>query len=115
MGIKKFKPTTPARRQMALPDYSEVTKAKPERSLVTALKQSGGRNSNGRVTSRHLGGHGRVKYRIIDFKRDKTGVPGTIVSIEYDPNRSARIALVSYLDGEIRYILAPVGLGVGDT
>jgi len=114
MGIKKFKPTTPARRQMALPDYSEVTKAKPERSLVVALSQSGGRNNNGRVTARHLGGHGRIKYRIIDFKRDKTGVPGKIVAIEYDPNRSARIALVSYLDGEKRYILAPVGLTVGD-
>lgn len=114
MGIKKFRPTTPSRRQMAIPDYSEVTKAKPERSLVVSLSQSAGRNSNGRITMRHRGGRGRIKYRIVDFKRDKTGVPGKVVSIEYDPNRSARIALVSYLDGEKRYILAPVGLGVGD-
>lgn len=114
MGIKKFRPTTPSRRQMATPDYSEVTKAKPERSLVVSLSQSAGRNNNGRVTMRHRGGRGRIKYRIVDFKRDKTGVPGKVVAIEYDPNRSARIALVSYLDGEKRYILAPVGLGVGD-
>lgn len=115
MGIKKFRPTTPSRRQMAIPDFSEVTKAKPERSLVVSLSQSAGRNSNGRVTMRHRGGRGRIKYRIVDFKRDKIGVPGKVVAIEYDPNRSARIALVSYLDGEKRYILAPVGLGVGDT
>lgn len=115
MGIKKFRPTTPSRRQMAIPDYSEVTKAKPERSLVVSLSQSAGRNSNGRITMRHRGGRGRIKYRIVDFKRDKIGVPGKVVAIEYDPNRSARIALVSYLDGEKRYILAPVGLGVGDT
>lgn len=115
MGIKKFRPTTPSRRQMAIPDYSEITKAKPERSLVVSLSQSAGRNSNGRVTMRHRGGRGRIKYRIVDFKRDKIGVPGKVVAIEYDPNRSARIALVSYLDGEKRYILAPVGLGVGDT
>lgn len=115
MGIKKFRPTTPSRRQMATPDYSEVTKAKPERSLVVSLSQSAGRNNNGRVTMRHRGGRGRIKYRIVDFKRDKTGVPGKIVAIEYDPNRSARIALVSYLDGEKRYILAPVGLSVGDS
>lgn len=114
MGIKKFRPTTPSRRQMAIPDFSEVTKAKPERSLVVSLSQSAGRNSNGRITMRHRGGRGRIKYRIVDFKRDKTGVPGKVVAIEYDPNRSARIALVSYLDGEKRYILAPVGLGVGD-
>lgn len=114
MGIKKFRPTTPSRRQMATPDYSEVTKAKPERSLVVSLSQSAGRNNNGRVTMRHRGGRGRIKYRIVDFKRNKTGVPGKVVAIEYDPNRSARIALVSYLDGEKRYILAPVGLNVGD-
>lgn len=115
MGIKKFRPTTPSRRQMATPDYSEVTKAKPERSLVVSLSQSAGRNNNGRVTMRHRGGRGRIKYRIVDFKRNKTGVPGKVVAIEYDPNRSARIALVSYLDGEKRYILAPVGLNVGDS
>ncbi|MDL2298999.1 50S ribosomal protein L2 [Synergistaceae bacterium OttesenSCG-928-D05] len=114
MGIKKYRPTTPSRRQMATPDYSEVTKSSPERSLVVSLSQSGGRNNNGRVTMRHRGGRGRIKYRIIDFKRDKTGVPGKVVAIEYDPNRSARIALVSYMDGDKRYILAPVGLGVGD-
>lgn len=114
MGIKKFRPTTPSRRQMATPDYSEITKATPERSLVVSLSQSGGRNNNGRITMRHRGGRGRVKYRIIDFKRNKLEVPGKVVSIEYDPNRSARIALVSYLDGEKRYILAPVGLSVGD-
>lgn len=115
MGIKKFRPTTPSRRQMATPDYSEVTKAKPERSLVVSLSQSAGRNNNGRVTMRHRGGRGRIKYRIVDFKRNKTGVPGKVVAIEYDPNRSARIALISYLDGEKRYILAPVGLNVGDS
>ena len=114
MGIKKFRPTTPSRRQMATPDYSEITKAKPERSLVVSHSQSGGRNNNGRVTMRHLGGRGRVKYRIIDFKRDKAGIPGKVVAIEYDPNRTARIALISYLDGEKRYILAPIGLNVGD-
>ncbi len=115
MGIKKFRPTTPSRRTMATPDFSEITKAKPERSLVVSISESAGRNNNGRVTLRHRGGRGRIKYRIIDFKRDKTGVPGKVVAIEYDPNRSARIALISYLDGEKRYILAPVGLKVGDS
>ena len=115
MGIKKFRPTTPSRRHMATPDYSEITKAKPERSLVVSLSEKAGRNNNGRITMRHRGGHGRIKYRIIDFKRDKLGVPGKVVSIEYDPNRSARIALISYLDGEKRYIIAPVGLTVGDS
>lgn len=115
MGIKKYRPTTPSRRQMATPDFAEITKAKPERSLVVSLSQSAGRNNNGRVTMRHRGGRGRIKYRIIDFKRDKMGVPGKVTAIEYDPNRSARIALISYKDGDKRYILAPVGLGVGDT
>lgn len=114
MGIKKFRPVTPSRRYMATPDYAEITRDKPERSLVVSIRQSGGRNNAGRVTARHIGGHGRIKYRIVDYKRDKTGVPGKIVSIEYDPNRSARIALVSYLDGEKRYIIAPAGLSVGD-
>ena len=100
---------------MATPDYSEITKAKPERSLVVTLSEKSGRNKNGRITMRHRGGRGRIKYRIIDFKRDKQGVPGKVVSIEYDPNRSARIALISYLDGEKRYIIAPVGLAVGDS
>ncbi len=100
---------------MATPDYSEITKAKPERSLVVTLSEKAGRNNNGRITMRHRGGRGRIKYRIIDFKRDKLGVPGKVVAIEYDPNRSARIALISYLDGEKRYIIAPVGLAVGDS
>ena len=111
MGIKKYRPTTPSRRQMATPDFTEITKAKPERSLVVSLSQSAGRNNNGRITSRHRGGRGRIKYRIIDFKRDKAGVPGKVAAI----NRSAHIALISYKDGEKRYILAPIGLGVGDT
>ena len=115
MGIKKFRPTTPSRRTMATPDYSEVTKAKPERSLVKSLPESAGRNNNVRNTSRNIGGYGRVNYRIIDFKRDKSGVPGKVAAIEYDPNRSARIALIFYRDGAKRYILAPVGLNVGDT
>ena len=102
MGIKKYRPTTPSRRQMATPDFSEITKAKPERSLVVSLSQSAGRNNNGRVTMRHRGGRGRIKYRIVDFKRDKFGVPGKVTAIEYDPNRSARIALISYKDGEKR-------------
>jgi large subunit ribosomal protein L2 len=115
MGIKRFRPTTPSRRNMATPDYSEITKAKPERSLVVSISEKAGRNNNGRITMRHRGGHGRIKYRIIDFKRDKLGVPGKVVSIEYDPNRSARIALISYLDGEKRYIIAPAGLAVGES
>lgn len=114
MGIKKYRPTTPSRRQMATPDFAEITKSKPERSLVVSLSQSAGRNNNGRVTMRHRGGRGRIKYRIIDFKRDKFDVPGKVAAIEYDPNRSARIALISYKDGEKRYILAPIGLNVGD-
>jgi large subunit ribosomal protein L2 len=99
---------------MTSPDYAEVTKTKPERGLTESLKSSGGRNNTGRITMRHRGGGARKIYRIIDFKRDKIGVPGKIASIEYDPNRSARIALVHYKDGEKRYILAPVGLAVGD-
>ncbi|MDR1966564.1 MAG: 50S ribosomal protein L2 [Synergistaceae bacterium] len=114
MGIKKYRPTTPGRRFMTSPDFSEVTKTTPERSLTESLKNHAGRNNVGRVTMRHRGGGSRKIYRIIDFKRDKIGVPGKIASIEYDPNRSARIALVNYKDGEKRYILAPVGLSVGD-
>ena len=114
MGIKKYRPTTPSRRHMATPDFSEITKAKPERSLVVSLSQSAGRNNNGRVTMRHRGGRGRIKYRIIDFKRDKFGVPGKVTAIEYDPNRSANIALLNYADGEKRYIIAPLGITVGD-
>ncbi|MDR3279462.1 MAG: 50S ribosomal protein L2 [Synergistaceae bacterium] len=114
MGIKKYRPTTPGRRFMTSPDYAEITKSTPERSLTESLKTSGGRNNTGRITMRHRGGGARKIYRIIDFKRDKVGVPGRIASIEYDPNRSARIALVNYKDGEKRYILAPNGLSVGD-
>jgi large subunit ribosomal protein L2 len=114
MGIKKYRPTTPGRRFMTTPDYAEITKTTPERSLTESLNSHGGRNNTGRITSRHIGGGARKLYRIIDFKREKTGVPGKIASIEYDPNRSARIALVNYKDGEKRYILAPVGLKAGD-
>ena len=114
MSIKVFKPTTNARRNMSVTDYSELSKVAPERSLLAPLKKHSGRNSYGRITVRHHGGGNRRKYRIIDFKRDKMGV-ATVLTLEYDPNRSAHIALVQYEDGEKRYILAPVGLKVGDT
>ena len=114
MAIKKFKPTTPGRRTMTGYTFEEVTKKEPERSLVVSLKSTGGRNAEGRITARHRGGGHKRKYRIIDFKRDKDGIPAKVAAIEYDPNRSARIALLHYLDGEKRYILAPVGLNVGD-
>jgi len=114
MGIKAFKPTSPGRRQMTVADFEEITRSKPEKSLVAPLRRSGGRNAEGRTTSRFRGGGHKRAYRIIDFKRDKDGVPGRIASIEYDPNRSARIALVHYFDGEKRYILAPLGMKVGD-
>ncbi len=115
MGIKKYNPTTPGRRFMTVSTFEEVTKKTPEKSLLEPLKKSGGRNSNGRITMRHRGGGAKRKYRVIDFKRNKIGVPGKVAGIEYDPNRSARIALIHYADGEKRYILAPIGLGVGDT
>jgi len=114
MGIKAFKPTSPGRRQMTVADFEEITRSKPEKSLVAPLRRSGGRNAEGRTTSRFRGGGHKRAYRIIDFKRDKDGIPGRIASIEYDPNRSARIALVHYIDGEKRYILAPLGMKVGD-
>jgi large subunit ribosomal protein L2 len=114
VAIKKFKPTTPGRRAMTGYTFEELTKKEPEKSLVVSLKSSGGRNSGGRITARHRGGGHKRKYRIIDFKRDKDGIPAKVAAIEYDPNRSARIALLHYLDGEKRYILAPVGLNVGD-
>ena len=114
MGIKAFKPTSPGRRQMTVTAFEESTRSMPEKSLVAPLRRSGGRNAEGRTTSRFRGGGHKRAYRIIDFKRDKDGVPGRIASIEYDPNRSARIALVHYFDGEKRYILAPLGLKVGD-
>jgi large subunit ribosomal protein L2 len=114
VGIRKYKPTTPGRRHATVSDFSEITKTEPEKSLTEPLKKHAGRNNQGRITTRHRGGGHKRLYRIIDFKRDKFGVPGTVVSIEYDPNRSARIALVVYADGEKRYILAPLGLKVGD-
>ncbi|MFS8571625.1 MAG: 50S ribosomal protein L2 [Clostridia bacterium] len=114
MGIKMYKPTTPGRRGMTAYSFEEITKTKPEKSLTVPLKKSGGRNNLGRVTARHRGGGHKRLYRLIDFKRDKDGVPAKVAAIEYDPNRSARIALLHYADGEKRYILAPVGLSVGD-
>ena len=115
MGIKQFKPTTPSRRGMTVSTFEEITKTTPEKSLVTSLKKNAGRNSYGRITVRHHGGGSRRKYRIIDFKRRKFDVPATVVSIEYDPNRTANIALIQYEDGEKAYILAPIGLKVGNT
>ncbi len=114
MAIKKFKPTTPSRRYMTVSDFKEITKTEPEKSLLARMKKSGGRNVNGRITSRRRGGGHKRRYRIIDFKRDKDGVPAKVSSIEYDPNRSARIALLTYYDGEKRYILAPNRVQVGD-
>ena len=113
MSIRVFKPTTNARRNMSVTDYSELSKVAPERSLLEPLSKNAGRNSYGRITVRHRGGGNRRKYRVIDFKRDKMGA-ATVLTIEYDPNRSAHIALVQYEDGEKRYILAPVGLKIGD-
>jgi large subunit ribosomal protein L2 len=115
MAVKKFRPTSPGIRHMTVLDYSGITTDKPEKSLVTDLKKSGGRNVHGRITVRHRGGGHKRKYRIIDFKRDKDGVPARVATIEYDPNRSANIALLNYADGEKRYIIAPLGLNVGDT
>ena len=115
MGIKRFKPYTPSRRSYTVSDFSEITTTKPEKSLLESKSKTGGRNATGRITVRHIGGGNRQKYRIIDFKRNKDNVPATVKSIEYDPNRSANIALLAYADGEKRYILAPLGLSVGDT
>ena len=116
MSIKTYKPTTPSRRHMSVSGFDGVDKhAKPQKELVEVLKKHSGRNSCGRITVRHQGGGNRKKYRVIDFKRDKMDVPATVLRLEYDPNRSAYIALVEYTDGERRYILAPVGLNVGDT
>ena len=115
MSIKVYKPTTNARRSMSVTDYSELSKVAPEKSLLKALKKNSGRNSYGRITVRHRGGGNRRKYRVIDFKRNKFDVKATVKTLEYDPNRSAHIALIEYTDGEKAYILAPVGLKVGDT
>ncbi|MBQ5813068.1 MAG: 50S ribosomal protein L2 [Clostridia bacterium] len=114
MAIKSYKPTTASRRHMTVTDYSGLSKVKPEKSLLQKLKKTAGRNSYGRITVRHHGGGNKIKYRIIDFKRDKMDMPATVLTLEYDPNRSAHIALLQYEDGEKRYILAPNGLKVGD-
>lgn len=114
MSVRKFKPTSPGLRDMTVSSFSEITKTEPEKSLLVSLNKTGGRNSRGVITSRHRGGGAKRKYRIIDFKRDKDGIPGRVASIEYDPNRTANIALINYVDGEKRYILAPNKLKVGD-
>jgi large subunit ribosomal protein L2 len=114
MALKKHNPTSPGRRFQTVSTFSEITRAKPEKSLLRSIKKSGGRNSAGRITSRFRGGGHKRLYRVIDFKRNKDNIPATVASIEYDPNRSARIALLHYLDGEKTYILAPEGLRVGD-
>lgn len=115
MGIRKFKPTSPGRRQMTVSTFEEITTSTPEKSLLAPLAKKAGRNNQGKITVRHHGGGHKRKYRIIDFKRDKDGIPGRVATIEYDPNRSANIALINYADGEKRYIIAPLGLKVGDT
>ncbi|RJQ85184.1 MAG: 50S ribosomal protein L2 [Desulfobacteraceae bacterium] len=114
MGIKRVQPTSSGRRFQTFSDFEEITKSEPEKSLIRILRPSGGRNSYGRITARHRGGGHKRYYRIIDFKRDKDGIPAKVASVEYDPNRSARIALLNYVDGEKRYILAPLNLKVGD-
>lgn len=114
MGIRKLKPNTPGTRWMTVTSFEEITKSKPEKRLIEALRKSGGRNSNGHITSRHRGGGHKRFYRRIDFKRDKIGMDASVIAIEYDPNRSARIALLQYLDGERRYILAPDTLKIGE-
>lgn len=115
MAIKTYRPITPSLRAMTTSDYSEISKKTPEKSLLSKKKKTGGRNSYGRITVRHIGGGNKIKYRVIDFKRNKDDIPAKVASIEYDPNRSAYIALLNYADGEKRYILAPNGLNVGDT
>jgi large subunit ribosomal protein L2 len=114
MGIKKFKPTTASRRFMSVADFAEITRSTPEKSLIESIHKKGGRNNRGRITVRHQGGGHKRRYRVIDFRRDKWDVPGKVATVEYDPNRSARIALIHFADGEKRYILHPVGLVVGD-
>jgi large subunit ribosomal protein L2 len=114
MGVKKLKPTSPGRRFQTVSDFDAVTRSEPEKSLLSGKKRSAGRNAGGRITSRHRGGGHKRRYRTIDFRRTKDGVPAKVASVEYDPNRNARIALLHYLDGEKRYIIAPVGIAVGD-
>ncbi len=115
MGTREYKPTSPGRRFMSVLTYDEITGKRPEKSLTITLKKTGGRNHSGKITTRHIGGGHKKKYRVIDFKRNKFEIPGKVSSIEYDPNRSANIALINYRDGEKRYIIAPLGLKVGDT
>lgn len=115
MGIRQYKPTSPGRRGASGYTFDEITRKRPEKSLLAPLTKKAGRNNQGRISVRHRGGGHKRRYRVIDFKRDKTGVPGKVAAIEYDPNRSARIALIHYVDGEKRYIIWPVGLAVGDT
>jgi len=115
VAIKKYKPTSPGRRFMSASTFEEITTDTPERSLLESLPKRAGRNHQGKITTRHRGGGHKRQYRVIDFKRDKDGIPGRVATVEYDPNRSARIALIHYADGEKRYILAPMGLKVGDT
>ncbi len=114
MATRKINPTSPGQRGMTRPDYSEITTSTPEKSLVKSLTKSGGRNNTGRITTRHIGGGHKRLYRIVDFKRDKIGIEGTVMTIEYDPNRNVRICLINYADGEKRYILCPENLNVGD-
>jgi large subunit ribosomal protein L2 len=114
VALKTYRPTSPGRRSMTGQTFDEITKSKPEKSLIMPLKKKAGRNSRGKITVRHRGGGAKRNLRIVDFKRDKIGVPGRVAAIEYDPNRSARIALIYYADGDKRYILAPLGLNIGD-
>src|SRR5512142_3367445 len=115
MALKEYKPTSPARRHMTVSDFAEVTKSKPEKKLTRPMKKSGGRNAHGHITTRHIGGGHKRRYRLIDWRREKDGVPAKVAAIEYDPNRTARLALLHYADGEKRYVLAPVEIKVGDT
>jgi large subunit ribosomal protein L2 len=114
MGLKNYKPTSSGRRFMSVSDFAEISKDRPEKKLTRSLRKSGGRNAHGHITTRHMGGGHKRRYRLIDWRREKDGVPARVAAIEYDPNRSARIALLYYRDGEKRYILAPVGVNVGD-
>ena len=114
MAIRKYKPTSPGRRSMSVSTFEEITKKEPEKNLIEPIKRKAGRNVHGRITVRHRGGGAKRFYRIVDFKRSKIGIPARVAAIEYDPNRSARIALLFYVDGEKRYMLAPLGLKVGD-
>jgi large subunit ribosomal protein L2 len=114
MGLKKYKPTSAARRHMTVADFAEITRDSPEKSLTAPLRRTGGRNLHGHITTRHIGGGHKRRFRLIDFRREKDGIMALVASVEYDPNRSARIALLHYADGEKRYILAPLGLTVGD-